>query len=121
MKNAIKLGGAIEAVATRKDKTVRVVIGTQELTPQAAAELFRLQNAFVYVVIKEEDFGQEEIEAIEALEAEFTDDRKKTSSARLRAVLYRLWEVDNAGFEKFNAFYLAKMEAIIDHYKAKLP
>lgn len=121
MNSAIKIAAAIEAVATRKDKTVRVSIGTQELTPEAAAQLFRLQNALVYVVIREEDFGRDEIEAIEALEAEFTDDKRKTSSARLRAVLYRLWEQDRQGFDGFNGFYLHKMEQIIQHYKSKLP
>lgn len=121
MNHSLKFGGMIEALSTRKDKTVRVTIGTQELDPATGSELFRLQNAFVYVVLKEEDFGRDEIEAIEALEAEFTDDRRKTSSQRLRSVLYRVWENDNKGHEGFNAFYLSEMERIIEHYKAKLP
>lgn len=121
MKHALKFGGIIESLATRKDRSVRIAIGTQELSPETGGELLRLQNAFVYVVLKEEDFGQDEVEAIEALEAEFTDDRRKTSSQRLRSVLYRVWENDNKGHEGFNAFYLSEMERIIEHYKAKLP
>lgn len=121
MKHAIKFGGMIEALATRKDKTVRITIGTQELSPETGGELLRLQNAFVYAVLKEEDFGQEEVEAIEAMEAEFTDDKRKTLSKRLRNVLFRVWENDNKGFEDSGLFYIAEMERIIEHYKAKLP
>lgn len=121
MKNAIKIGATVGGVSTRTDKSVCVKLVTQEITPDVAGELYRLQNAFVYAVLKEEDFGRDEIEAIEALEAEFVDDKKKTSSQRLRAVLYRVWQEDDKGFDKFNSFYLSEMERVIEHFKSKLP
>ena len=114
------LPAQIENVSTRADRTMKVVIGTQEATQQAA-ELVMLNQKLVYVAIKETQFGEQETEALEVLQSEFVDDTKKKPSARLRAVLYRVWEQDNKGFTDFNLFYLHEMERIIGHYKAKLP
>ena len=69
-KQLLKFGAAIEGVSTRKDKTLTVRLGTQELPGETAGQLFGMQNAFVYVALKEEDFGRDEIEALEALEAD---------------------------------------------------
>lgn len=121
MKNVLVIPAAIEGVATRKDRTIRLTIGTQEMPPAKTAELFRMQNALIYLAIKEEDFGQEEIEELKQLEADITDDSRKTHSQRLRAVFYRMWQNDNEGFKEFSGFYLHKMERIIEHYKGKLP
>ena len=121
MKEVLTIPGAIEGLTTRKDKTVRLTIGTQEMAPATAATLFRLQNAYIYLAIKEEDFGREDLEALQSMEAEMTDDVKKTHSQRLRAVLYRIWEQNNKGHTDFTSFYFAEMEKIITHYKNKLP
>lgn len=116
----IIIPAAIEGLTTRKDRTMRLTLGTNELSPDKAAGLFALQNTFCYVAIKPEDFGHDEIEALEAHEAELTDDPRKSFSKRLRAVLYRVWEVDNDGFTTFEAYYFAKMERMIEHWKKKI-
>jgi hypothetical protein len=48
------------------------------------------------------------------------DPGKKTPSQRLRAVLWQVWNQDNAGFKDFEAYYQAMMEKLIEHYKGKL-
>ena len=119
--NAILFPAAIEGVSTRKDNTLTIRLATNELPPGTMADLFCLKNALCYVAVKPEDFGQAEIERLEAVEAEMTDDPRKTHSKRLRAVFYRMWESDNEGFKGFEAFYFAKMDALIEHYKKRLP
>ena len=109
----------IENVSTRADLTMKVVIGTQEATPKAA-ELVMMNRKFVYVAIKEAEFAAHEVEVLEGLESDFTDDKKKAHSRRLRAVLWQMWRQDNKGFEDANAHYAHMMEKIIEHYKAKL-
>lgn len=116
----IVFGAIIDGVATRKDKTLTVRIGTQELSGETAGELFGLQNALVFVAIKVEDFGKEEIEALERLKADAMADSRKTESQRLRAVLYKLWQQNPEGYKDSNSHYIAKMEAIIEHLKKKL-
>lgn len=116
----IVIPALIGQVATRADGTLKITLDTNELPPATMAELFSLKKSGCYVAIKSENFGQDEIEALEAHEAELTDDPRKSFSKRLRAVLYRVWEVDNDGFSTFEAFYFAKMERMIEHWKKKI-
>lgn len=114
------LPAQIENVSTRADKTLKLTLGTQEATPQAA-ELVMLNQKAVYVAIKEADFTVGEIDELEGLQSEFVDDTKKSPSRRLRSVLYRCWEQNNKGFEDSNLYYLHEMEKVIQHFKSKLP
>lgn len=114
----IILPATIEGIATRKDRTVRVTIGTQELPPDKAGQLMSMQNALAYVAIKAEHFNGDEEAALEKLKAD--DVNGKTPSQRLRAVLFRRWEQDNKGFQTFAQYYDWAMELTIEQHKAKL-
>ena len=114
----IILPATIEGIATRKDRTVRVTIGTQELTPDKAGHLMSLQNALCYVAIKKEDFTHDEEAELDKLKA--NEVNGKTPSQRLRSVLFRYWEQDKKNFETFAQYYDYMMERIIDTYKSKL-
>lgn len=117
----IVLPALIGQVATRADGTLKITLDTNELSPEKMAALFGLKKAVCYVAIKPEDFGQAELEALEAAEAEMIDNPRKTYSKRLRDVMFRLWEANSEGFATFEPYYFAKMERIIAHYKGKLP
>jgi hypothetical protein len=54
----IILAAQIEGLTSRKDKTVKVTFGTQELSPVDAAQVFQLNQRFCYIAIKEESFQQ---------------------------------------------------------------
>lgn len=120
LSNMLLLPATIESVSTRQDLTIKVVIGTQETTPQMAADLVMLNRKFVYLAVKETAFEANETEVMEGLETEFVDDKKRTASQRLRGVLYRVWQQENKGYEDFRLFYLHEMERIIEHFKRKL-
>lgn len=47
--------------------------------------------------------------------------QSRTPSQRLRAVLYRLWEIEKQPGEDFDKYYKRKMEEIINWVKRKLP
>jgi len=121
MDKVIKFGAIFEGAATRKDKGLVVRLGTNELSQEIAGWLLTRQNAFVYVALKEEDFGQEEIEAIEAMEADAMDDHRKTRSQQLRSVLWLNWKQDDKGCKTFALYYDIEMERITEHFKKKLP
>ena len=120
MSELIIFGAIIDGVASRKDKTLTIRIGTQELPPDKAGQLFGLQNAAVWVAIKVEDFGQEEREALEALKADEMEAGGKTLAQRLRHVLFRLWQQKPDGYKDSNSHYIARMEAIIKQILNKL-
>ena len=110
----------MDGLSSRKDRTLTVRFITQELAPEKSAELFRLQNALVYVAVKVEDFGKAELEALEKAKADALEFGVKTASRRLRDVLYILWQQNPDGYKDSNSHYEAKMEKIIAHYKNQL-
>jgi len=114
----ITIAGQIETIATRKDKTIKLSIGTQELSPDDMTELFKTNQQFCYIAIKPELFISQELDAIDSLHTEF--DAHKTPSQRLRGILYINYQQKSEGYKDFNSYYLAKMESICEHFKSKL-
>lgn len=115
----ITLPAEIEGLATRKDRTVKITIGTSELSPAKSGEIFSLQNKVVVLAIKTTDFNDEEKEFIEVA-SQSVDQPTKSQSQRLRGVFYKLWEQDKKGFDLFDGYYAYMMEAVIKHYKDKI-
>ena len=114
----ILLPAQIESITTRKDKTIRLTIGTQELTPSDAAKVFYLNQQFCYMVIKPEPFTKEETESVNSLKADLSN--AKTPSQRLRGILYLNYQQDSKGFQDFTTYYASEIEKICEHYKNKL-
>ena len=114
----ILLPAQVESITTRKDKTIKITIGTQELGPADAAKMFYLNQQFCYMALKPEPFTKDESDLIGSLKSDL--DSAKTPSQRLRAVLFRNYEQDNKGYSDFNTYYIGEMERICEHYKNKL-
>jgi hypothetical protein len=114
----ITIAGQIESISSRKDKTIKLTIGTQELSPNQAAELFTLTQQFCYLALKPEYFTKEETESIDNLKTDL--DTQKTPSQRLRAILYLNYQQDSKGYKDFSTYYQSEMEKICEHYKTKL-
>ena len=114
----VVIAGIMEGIASRKDRTVKISIGTNELSPDEAAQLFSLSSQFCYIGIKAEPFVKEERNLIDNLKADF--ENAKTPGQRLRGILFRLWEKNGEGYKDFQSYYLAKMDQLCDHYKGKL-
>jgi len=113
------LPGIIENLTTRKDRTWKVTWGTNELTPEQAAELVKLNQEFCYVAIKKDAFKSRDLEIIAGIQSEF-EFNEKPPAQRLRAVFYRLWEQDKQGYNDFELYYRFQMEKVIEHFKSKL-
>lgn len=115
----IIIPATIESIRTRKDRTISVTIGTQELTPDKGAELMRLSGKLGYIAIKEADFQPEEVDALEEVGEELQKSGK-TRSQRLRSVLFILYNQDSKGFQNFQDYYANQMETLITHLKSKI-
>lgn len=108
----------VENITTRKDNTVKLTLGTQEISPSSAGELFRLHNKLAACYLSpKETVSTSEMNQVDALDVELGG---KTQSQRIRGVLFRCWEQAPEGYKDFNMYYQAKTELIIEHYKAKL-
>lgn len=115
----ITIPTVLENVSTRKDGTVRLTFGTSEVSPGTMTDLFRHHNSYCYLAIKGEDFKPIEIENLSKIKCDL-DDKRKSSSTRLRGVFYRMYEQDPEGFNTFTTYYESKMETVIEHFKTKL-
>lgn len=113
----ILLPAYVEGIRSRKDKTMAITIGTNELTPQKAGELFSLNGKLVTVYLSDTGVSKEEQSVIDSMEPDMPG---KSPSQRLRSVLYLLFEQDNEGFKDKNMHYQHYLEKIIEHYKTKL-
>ena len=114
----IILASYVEGIASRKDKTVKIILGTQELDPEKAGELFGINGQLVTAYINPAGISEEEIEVIDSLEPDLPG---KSPSQRLRAVLYLMWKNNPQGFKDQHTHYLHYMDKIIEFYKDKLP
>ena len=111
-------GAIVERIATRKDKTAAVTIGTQELNPKLASDIFGLNQSFCYVAFKSEQFTKADIDDIEKIKTDLPN--LKTPSQRLRAVMFLNFQNQPEGFESFDMYYANKIETIIEHFKTKI-
>jgi len=117
----ILIPAILEGISTRKDKTLRLTFGTQEMPPNEAGNLMSLSNSFCFLAIKPETFTQTEKEIMQQLKADNLTNNIKTPSQRLRAVLYVCFQNDGEGFNDFDGYYIAKINNLIEHFKTKLP
>lgn len=107
----------IESISTRKDRTIKVIVGTQELEPSDSAELMALHNKLGWFMFAENAFTIEDIPKENA--PEFKED--KSPSQRLRNTLYVYWDKCTDKKTTFNNFYDQFIEKKIREIKELLP
>jgi hypothetical protein len=113
----IILPAIVEKVGTRKDNSLFVTIGTNELSPNDGGYLLSLHGKLATVYLSPAEINQKEIDQVDSLEPELAG---KTPSQRLRNVLFILFQQNNEGQKDFDSFYKFKMGTIIDHLKTKI-
>ena len=119
MSQIIFIPGIITSPQGLKDGTIKFTVNCNELEPEKIGQLFTLNNRYVFIGIKEEDFLNEEKQILEQLKSE--EQIGKSASERLRSVLFLAWKSKDEGFEIFDSYYKFKMEKFINHVKTKLP
>ena len=113
----IIIAATIDTLRSRKDKTWSITIGTQELTPEQASEVMKLNGQLCSVAFKFSSFAPDEKELLESINPDL---ESKSYSKRLRNSLYVWFTQDNQGFKDFAGFYQHYMELYINNVKNKL-
>ena len=109
--------GTIERIASRVDGSLALTISTQEMGADDAGRLFQLRGKYCKAMLTDDNISVLEEEMLSATAIVGT--KKKTQSARLRGVFFRLHEQSGLAIP-FDDFYNAEMEKIIIHFKSKL-
>jgi hypothetical protein len=115
--NGLLLPAYVENISTRKDKSVKIVLSTQELTPAQAGDIFNLLNNLVVTYISVKDISTSEAEKVDRIDAELGG---KTQGQRIRNTLYILFQKDAEGYKDFNSYYHDKTEKYINHLKNQI-
>lgn len=118
MIDGLLLACQVENVATRRDGTLKLTLGCQELSQSKAGELLSMQNKVcaTYISVKE-SVPQKVIDMVDDTSVDMPG---KTKSQRMRSVLFRVWELDKEGHKTFESYYSFKMERMISDLKAHL-
>lgn len=113
----IILNCQVEGISSRRDSTLKITLGTQEM--RDAGELFKLSNKLVTVGINDKDLTKKEIDLVAGNKFPVESvPNQKSASKRLRNVLYIFGQ--QKGVEDDEQHYQEMMNQIIEFYKSKL-
>jgi hypothetical protein len=113
MAKSIQTQAIITGIRSKVDRSLGLSVSTPELSTPEKALFMELQGLNVDLTITPLEGADVEAERIDK------DMETKTSSQRLRAVLYIYWK-QQGGAGEFDEFYKSHMEKFIDHVKTKL-
>lgn len=118
----LQFSAQIDGITAKKDKTLSLKLGTQELIADDTSYLFDLMGKQLWIGIAET-----EIESLEVPEALPEMKGDKTPSQRLRGILYKIWEqkyagvdVKEAGYQTFPRFYEDYLFKVCESLKDKI-
>lgn len=113
----ILIPSTIEKITTLQDKSIKLSILTQELTPSQMFEVFKLYGKYGWFAFAEES---EELVDVKVPELPKREEDAKSPSERLRGVIYVLFEKMGKPGNNFEFFYLNTMNDICDLLKKKI-
>lgn len=117
MKKLIQFSAIVDGVTVKKDSTISLKLGLQELPPEDTAQIFHYGNKQIWVALAETSLTEADINIPEAL----TDIKgDKTKSQRQRDLLWVFWNKKQKGKIEWNTFYNQQMDKISDYIKEKL-
>ena len=121
MNKPIQFAAIIDSVTKKKDGTLSIRLGTQELGPTDTAEVFQYGNQQIWTAFSDIPMEQESINVPDDFVPEFPNE--KSHSQRLREVLYVMWKQmhdDGRTQKSSRAFYEDYIEKVIMNIKEKL-
>ena len=110
----IQVPAILTGLSTKVDNGVSLRFATNELSATDTLELLKYKGQFGFLLFKENEFKGADIPQEDA------EDKTKTPSKRLRAVLYVMSQQRGIPNTKFEEFYREKMEMLIEMVKTKL-
>ena len=107
----------IDKITKKKDKTLSIVLGTQELSSQETTLIFDLMGKEVWHAMSETGMVEKDIEIPDSIK-EFKNE--KSLSERLRNVLFVYYDKMTDKKKPFDEWRKNYMEKLIEHWKNKI-
>ena len=86
---------------TGRDQAVRFKVETPELPPSEVAMIYQLSGKQGWFLFSEKEMSESDLPTTQPPKLA----SGKTQSQLLRAVLYKIWEIESRGFDEFNKYY----------------
>ncbi len=103
----------LTSLSYTKDGGVRLSFTTNELNDEDKLIVAHFFQKFGFLLFKSNEF------TLEDMPKEDAEDKTKTPSKRLRAVLFLMWKQTGEKGD-FETYYRTQVEKVIEHLKAKL-
>lgn len=110
----------LENFRSVQDGTLKVTLALNECKPETIAKVVGMLNKSVTIAISEQAITEDFLKELDSIKPAASPMPTKTASQRLRAVLYRVWETNDTGFDSHNAHYESMMDQIANFYKTKI-
>ena len=117
MKKLFQVSATIESISTRKDRTMKCFVGTQELVPEQMAILMDLHDKIGWFLFAENELRVEDVPNVDAVE--FSGD--KSPSKRLRDFLFIYWEKCTDKKTPFDMFWKNWCDKKCNEIRESLP
>lgn len=102
----------VNKVSTLVDGSLRISFETREMSAADMAALFALNKKEGFVLFAEHELAESDLKSLPPVPTQKPDGGEKSPSQRLRACLYRLWEVEKKQGKtdyEFEDFYQREM------------
>ena len=106
----------ISKVVTMADRTIRLNVDCQEMSPQEEAKIFELRGKLGWFLFAEQIMDSENVANLPKIQLEKNE---KSPSERLRAVIFVYWTQQGSKGD-FDSFYKGQVEKIITRFKEEL-
>ena len=112
----IQFSGIIDGVTAKKDRTLSIKIGTQELPPEETAKIFEHQGQQLFIGMAETELTREQLNVPEVSK----EIDPKSPSQRLRDRMAAYYKTTKGNFEGFDKWYVDSLNKIGQSYLDKL-
>lgn len=111
----LQIEAILDSIATRKDKSVKIVFETNEVNAEECSRLFSMRDEFGWLSFSKHKRNKIELPKI-GVSKELEG---KTPSQRLRSVLFVYWQQLGSSGD-FQSFYELQVNRLIEKVKEKL-
>lgn len=112
----IQFSSIIDGITAKKDKTLSIKLGTQELSPEEMTKVFEHQGHQIWVAFAETAVTREDLDIPEVVD----DMDSKSPSQRLRDRMAAYYKETHKNFEGFDEWYKKALNQIGQSYLDKL-
>lgn len=113
--NTLKINAILDSISTRKDKSLKLVFETNEVSDEEGMKLLKMRDQYGWL-----SFSEHKREITEDTKIFYSGELEgKTPSQRLRAVLYVYWQ-HSGSHGVFQSFYELQINRMIEKIKERL-